>query len=144
RVGSGVGAELLHRQVESVGQRAVGGGGPRPRTWVGRTVDRGLAYRRDRLLVDGLLAGYRVDRLDHVLVDSLLGPQPSTVAPVDRLDDAELADCDDGRYRLAVDLEINQDLFVGVVEVPGVGRQPLVIPDEFPGIGPESQSRIGV
>src|SRR5690606_15305985 len=51
RVGRGVGAELLHGQVEGVRERRVGGGCPGARTGVRRTVHRRLADVRYGFLV---------------------------------------------------------------------------------------------
>src|SRR5262249_5937502 len=99
---------------------------------------------RNEAVVDCDLPGLRID----VFVDRLMGglafPQEFAGAPVERPDDAALADSQEHLPGMTVDLDIGELRPETMIEIPTIPRQELVVPDDLAGVGIKRQCRVGI
>src|SRR5262249_42159988 len=107
---------------------------------------KGWAYKvllfqffRDQALVGGYVAAYRIDALDHVLVSRFARPEKLARAPVERPDDARLADRHERLPHLVARVDVHQNLFEDVVQIPVVAGKKLAVPDDLARINVKSQ-----
>ena len=117
---------------------------PSPAAGVRGTVDGCFADMRYRVLIDGLLAGLWIDSRDNVLIHGFLVPEKFASGAIEHLNDAELTNRHERFAGRAINRQIDEDTFVRIIEIPGVGRQMLEVPLQLAGLGIEGKGGIRV